>query len=296
LRVWRPILTPGPVICVYTIVGVIFVILGIILFVTWADTGQTRSVRYDDRCHLNDTCVVNIHVKEKLLKPVYFYYEIHNHFQNYRKYLKSRSDFQLRGSGYTYADVTSCDPDISPVSTDILDTSANIPEAQIYLPCGLVPANFFNDTFFLTSRNGSRIAWDNKGIAWSEEVHGKFHQPPSKVKGIRVIENFKDPDFIVWMRFATFSEYIKLYRVIRHDIEPGIYQVHINNSWPTKQWDGSKYVLLATASWIGGKNLGISVAFIIVGGLSLLLALLFALKQLILPRKLGDNSYYHWFK
>lgn len=68
-----------------------------------------------------------------------------------------------------------------------------------------------------------------QGIAWSSDLR-KFNNPPNGTKGIRIIENFKDEDFIVWMRVAGLPNFKKLYRIIDQDIPAGIYQIKIFNS------------------------------------------------------------------
>lgn len=46
----------------------------------------------------------------------------------------------------------------------------------------------------------------------------------------RVISNFEDEDFIVWMRTAGLPTFKKLYRIIDTDLQPGSYRVEIENS------------------------------------------------------------------
>jgi len=46
----------------------------------------------------------------------------------------------------------------------------------------------------------------------------------------RVISNFQDEDFVVWMRVAGLPTFKKLHRIINVDLEPGTYTVEIQNS------------------------------------------------------------------
>ena len=49
-------------------------------------------------------------------------------------------------------------------------------------------------------------------------------------------------------------------------------------------FDGTKAIVVSTTSWMGGKNPFLGYAYITVGALCLLLAILFAIKQKINPR------------
>lgn len=52
--------------------------------------------------------------------------------------------------------------------------------------------------------------------------------------------------------------------------------------------------VLSTVSWFGGKNDFLGISYIVVGTICLALALAFAAKQAICPRKLGDTRYLGW--
>jgi len=134
-----------------------------------------------------------------------------------------------------------------------------------------------------------------EGIAWDSDLDQKFNNP-SYTNGIRVIPDFKDEDFIVWMRVAALPTFKKLYRIIDEDLSPGNYTVEIQNFYPVEEFDGEKYVVISTVSWMGGKNPFLGYAYIVVGSLCILLGIAFALRHLIRPRKLGDVRYLDWNK
>jgi hypothetical protein len=155
---------------------------------------------------------------------------LHSH-----RYVKSRNDQQLRGEKVsTYSDLSDCDPIISLDGTSRQDW---------YLPCGLIAWSMFNGTYhhlylsfsyivdtFVLRQNDTIIPLRKKGIAWSSDANKKFKNPSKDAEGIRVIEDFEDEDFIVWMRTAGLPNFKKLYRIIDQDIEPGQYEVQIVNS------------------------------------------------------------------
>ena len=52
-----------------------------------------------------------------------------------------------------------------------------------------------------------------------------------------------------------------------------------------------KAVVITTTNWLGGKNLFLGWSYIVVGAICLLFAIVFIVKQLTCPRKLGDVKY-----
>jgi len=44
-----------------------------------------------------NTCYVTIDILEKVEGPVYIYYQLDNFYQNHRRYVKSRDNYQLAG-------------------------------------------------------------------------------------------------------------------------------------------------------------------------------------------------------
>jgi len=285
LKAWQPILTPKPVITTFLVLGTVFIPIGVVLLVASNNVIEV-SERYDDTCSINSTCKITLTVPEKMVAPVYFYYRLENYYQNHRRYVKSRNDPQLGGSSVSsYSSLSDCDPMIS------LDGSTN--PSNFLLPCGLIAWSMFNDTFAL-SQDGTRVPLRKQGIAWTSDVDKKFKNPPADAPGIRVIPDFEDEDFIVWMRTAGLPNFKKLYRIIDQDLDAGSYDVTITNNYPVHQFDGRKLVVLSTTTWIGGKNPFLGYAYIIVGAICILLGVCFALKHWISPRKLGDTKYLDW--
>ena len=62
--------------------------------------------------------------------PVYMYYSLTNYYQNHRRYVKSRDDYQLRG--YSYSLSSDCAP-------FVYDNSS-----RPYAPCGAIANSMFN--------------------------------------------------------------------------------------------------------------------------------------------------------
>lgn len=92
-------------------------------------------------------------------------------------------------------------------------------------------------------------------------------------------------DLIVWMRTAALSTFRKLYGKINVDLQPNSnITVEIENNYNTYTFGGKKILVLSTTSWLGGKNDFIGVAYLVFGGVSLILAIGFLLLYLYKPR------------
>jgi len=133
----------------------------------------------------------------------------------------------------------------------------------------------------------------------------------------------EDEHFIVWMRTAARPDFRKLYAKIDRDLAPGDYTIMVSNGreypgysgyynpwlstayyadpqnaapvpqtflWPAHTF-GKKRIVLSTTSWVGGKNGFLGWAYLVVGVVCIVLALAFAVKLQLSPRKLGTASF-----
>lgn len=64
--------------------------------------------------------------------------------------------------------------------------------------------------------------------------------------------------------------------------------------YPVEPFGGTKSVVFSTVSFVGGRNPFLGIAYIVVGGICILLGVLLTLRHLIKPRKLGDPQYLTW--
>jgi len=291
LKAWQPILTPIPVITTFLIVGIVFIPIGAVLLASSQAVVEV-SQRYDNvpNCSFRPSqCSVTLTVEQTMSSPVYLYYGLNNFYQNNRRYVQSRNDYQLRGiTESSYSSLSSCTPLIS------VNNSQN--SQDLYLPCGLIAWSMFNDSFILFGNENQIIPLRKQGIAWSSDVNVKFRNPLPNAPGVRLIPDFQDEDFIVWMRTAGLPNFRKLYRIIDQDLPPGNYTVLINNHFNVEDFGGEKHVILSTTSWIGGKNNFLGAAYIAVGGACFLLGIFFGCLHKFRPRKLGDTTYLEWNK
>lgn len=73
------------------------------------------------------------------------------------------------------------------------------------------------------------MQWKKEGIEWESDQDIAFQDGPIPPWTEANNSLINDPDFIVWMRLATFSNFVKLYRVVTEDLEPGIYFMDIES-------------------------------------------------------------------
>lgn len=215
------------------------------------------------------------------------YYMLENYYQNHRRYVKSRSDQQLRGAvGLTSSQLADCAPRAA-VDPDGADTVKNAIN-----PCGLIAWSLFNDTYTLRTPAGKLVPLSKAGIAWDSDVERKFKNTAETGANFPAFAGrdcspgsgqcSEDEDFIVWMRTAGLPTFRKLYRRIPTSLEPGDYALTIQNGvgatptnpatgkaqtqlYPVHPFGGTKSVVLTTTSYIGGKNDFLGYAYIIVG-------------------------------
>lgn len=110
LPAWRPVPSYGSTMIIFVIFGVIFLTLGIALYVM-SDKIQEATFNYNTVCGtpmLNGSisiCNKQFDIETTMIAPVYVYYQLDNFYQNHRRYVKSRDYKQLMGENRTLADI-----------------------------------------------------------------------------------------------------------------------------------------------------------------------------------------------
>mmetsp|Transcript_21833 Transcript_21833/g.22010 ORF Transcript_21833/g.22010 Transcript_21833/m.22010 type:complete len:358 (-) Transcript_21833:289-1362(-) len=336
LAAWQPILTPVKVIVIFLSIGIIFVPVGVTLLQESASLYES-TITYDGSgsigsCSITEAnqgrnCYVTFTMTRDVTGPLYVYYELENFYQNHRRYVKSRSPYQLMGLDGADPE-TECDPLVYNGTT-------------LLYPCGLIANSLFNDVISLSSVNHTL---DSGSISWPSDRKVKFKQPEGFKKALVVdgqsctqalgvpvnqckstvykgqnwyyfypnddstqylyesfpqiinpIEGVENEHFIVWMRTAGLPTFRKLYGKIRSDFKEGDQlSFQISNNFEVVSFDGKKSLVISTIGSFGGKNSFLGIAYIVVGSVCLLLTILFGLKQMIYPRDLGDAKYLGW--
>ncbi|KAL4649018.1 cell cycle control protein 50A [Arapaima gigas] len=322
LPAWQPILTAGTVLPAFFIIGLLFIPIGIGLYVTSNNIRELQidytgtepsspcfecSQNYSWNMTRSCACSVPFSLDQPFESNVFMYYGLSNFYQNHRRYVKSRDDSQLNGNLKSLKDPSKeCEP---------YRMNDGLPIA----PCGAIANSLFNDTLelFYNEPNGTKtqIPLLKKGIAWWTDKHVKFRNPTGDNANLTAIfqgttkpinwqkpvyeldtdaENngFINEDLIVWMRTAALPTFRKLYRIIekRGSASPtlprGNYTLEIIYNYPVRSFEGRKRMILSTISWMGGKNPFLGIAYITVGSICFFLGVVL----LIIHHKYGSRS------
>ncbi|OUM56543.1 hypothetical protein PIROE2DRAFT_18809, partial [Piromyces sp. E2] len=147
LKSWQPLLTPKNVIPIFFVIGIIFLPIGIALYVSSESVKEVvldytkcknggqpplpiRSWSYD-RINNENVCSLQFYVLEDIKKPVYLYYRLTNFYQNHRNYFKSYDPEQYKSATLLQKVDSACSP---------FDKKGD----QQYYPCGLVANSYFS--------------------------------------------------------------------------------------------------------------------------------------------------------
>ncbi|CAD8125582.1 unnamed protein product [Paramecium sonneborni] len=298
---WHPVPSVGSTIALFSIIGVIFVVLGIVITVINNNIQEVTIYKYDQKCspvEYNKKCSFTYKF-DQMKAPIYFYYELENFYQNHRRYVKSKSSTQLSGEEISLSDAEKyCEPIIYNkdleewqqvvyiTEDNILVTKESKPD-DIASPCGLVAKSFFNDTYEL-SLSGKKIELNQTGISWPNDK-GKKYKRAHDSENTQWIDP-ENEHFIVWMRTAGLPTFRKLWGRIEQDIEEGEYIIEFQNNYNPQMFAGAKNIVLSTSGPFGGKNLFLSIAFIVVGVIQLLIALAFLIKKIRAGPSFGQKN------
>ncbi|KAF7704101.1 hypothetical protein HF521_021173 [Silurus meridionalis] len=305
LPAWQPILSAGIVIPGFTLIGLAFIGIGVALFVTSQNikvlerdytgvTDDSSCGKCMDPTKKDCVCEVKFSFSELFEGPVFFYYGLSNYYQNYRTYGVSVDPYQLVGDTAYFL---SPDSNCSPYQNDSTGTPI--------VPCGSIANSMFTDSFTLYQIiNGqqSLVPFDRKGIAWWTDYNIKYRNP-APVNGSLALafsgttkpinwskpvyeldpndsanNGFLNQDFLVWMRRAALPNFRKLYGRIRegayaNGLPAGNYTLQINYNYPVQSFGGTKKVVFSNVSWMGGKNQFLGIAYLVMGSLCIIMAI-----------------------
>ena len=272
LPAWRPVPTILSIVIVFSIFGILFIILGIVLLI-YSNKVKSAEIEYTD-CTLGQICNKQLTLENDIDSPVFVYYQLNGFFQNSRRYVKSKETDQLTGDDISVHD--ECEPaeknkemGFSPSQT-ALDGSALDPEAYA-VPCGLMAKTFFNDTFSF-SIGSTDLTVDETNIAFDKDKK-LYDENPDRSKQWMDMTN---EHFLVWMRPSGLPNPKKLWGRIDRDLKQGEkIDIVINNNYDVSHYKGKKKIVLSNATKFGGKNKFLGISYIVVGALSILCAIIF---------------------
>ncbi len=285
LAAWRPVPTITSTTITFVAFGIVFITIGIIIISFSNNIVEIESPNYlTSKIDTNGISQISLTVTDTMKAPIMFYYQMKNFYQNHRRYVKSKSNNQLAGQILSDVEVKSdCDPvvynkDIYPGLKNYFN-NVTLDQNEVASPCGLIAKSFFNDTFqieYITTQN-TKISIDEKNIAWESDKELKYKMP-EKTSAFNPADHMwldvTDEHFMVWMRPAGLPTFRKLWGRINQDLAPGAYTVKVKRNYQI-DFGGEVAIVLSTVNAFGGKNSFLGISYIVVGGICLVMAILF---------------------
>ena len=280
--------TPRASVITLFVIGSTFFLLGI-LFLFLSQNNEEFSIRYDEICQDKPKCLVTLNITQNISGKIAFLYKLIGFYQNHRRIVDSISYTQLRGVYESYSNLQSCSPKISKNSSKLNE--------DIYVPCGLLPFSYFNDSFCLP-QNSSFEKFTDQNIALKSDLN-YFKPFNSKYdKSINWLSSYTDfpglnmnEHFIVWIRTAAMPDFLKLYMKCEDcTIRKGLYQIEIHMNYPKSMFPGERWLVLSKTSSIGSQSHFIVIAYFSMGSLGIIFAIAFLIHMLFCPKKFGDLS------
>lgn len=253
MSAWQPILTANTVLPWLLAIGIVFIPIGAYLLNT---SNQIQEYTFDytecwskqnssQKCadiianytlaKINPCkCSIKFELSESIDKDAFLYYALTNFYQNHRRYVRSRNDWQL--NGYTNLEkLTSCAP-----FDRAYDERQN--KSLLVAPCGAIANSIFNDTFELfyqlpnQTNDPVKVGLLEHDISWPTDRKYKFHNPADlkeldkfthPVNWRTYLQDFKvgnesafeNEHLIVWMRSAALPNFRKLWARVDHSAE-----------------------------------------------------------------------------
>jgi hypothetical protein len=228
LATWQPVLSPMYVVGCFIAIAAAFIPIGAAVLIATGNIVEVEVPYSDPVCTwgsspkmvetfpvnnntykvaLGCTKTITFTVPRKIEKPVYMYYKLSNFYQNYRRYLNSKSDMQIRGESLPKGDIESlCGPRTTTGDTkDEYTQQKGVFVEYMYNPCGMQPWAMFNDSATLYSVNAAGVSTlicdtalfsklnnsalpntkmncEKVGISWESDRDGKYKEPEAEPK------------------------------------------------------------------------------------------------------------------
>ena len=280
LPAWRPVPTILSIIIVFSFFGIAFIILGIFILLY---ANKIKSVEIDYTDCKNKNCNKSIKIEDDIDQPIFIYYQLDGFYQNARRYVKSKSIDQLTGK----ADATEdCEPAETNEEMGFTQSvnGGELDNKSIAIPCGLMAKSFFNDSFnFSINNDDSR--YDEENIAFEKDMELFNKEIDLSKQWTRIT----DKHFLVWMRPSGLPNPRKLWGRIKGDLKKGDEMtISIKNKYNVSYYDGKKKIIISNTNIFGGRNIFLGICYLVVGGLSLICAIIFPIGYKIQMSKEKD--------
>ena len=266
-------------------------------------------------------CILSFEIPNDIQPPILFYYRLTNFYQNHRRYVKSVDIEQLKGTARTTSEIES--GDCGPL--DVVNGKPYYPCGLIANSMFNDTFTSLNATNPSQNENSPSVYnMTTAGTSWAHEgdLYGKTKYKPSDVvpppnwqeqyidgsyDGLEELPNLHTWEaFQVWMRTAGLPTFSKLAQRNDNDVlRAGTYRLkiydrksahnarqivaHMSLGFPVQAYSGTKSILISTRTVMGGKNPFLGIAYIVVGGLCILLGAVFLATHLIKPRSVTQH-------
>lgn len=276
-------------------------------------------------------CILQYYLPDEMSAPTYFYYRLTNFYQNHRRYVASFDANQLKGHARSFDDIdnSDCTPlkgndtrklpyyPCGLIANSMFNDTFSNPVLQN-------PSNSSDNTTW------TYVMESDEGISWGSDksLYGETSYTPeqclpppnwqSRYPNGEYTSEYPPPNlkewgaFQVWMRTGALPSFSKLYQKNTTEaMRVGWYEIEIDDCmspiqiceslplishlvFPTKEYAGTKSILISKVTVMGGRNSFLAWCFIAVGALCIVLAVVFTLTHMFHPRKLGDHTYLSW--
>lgn len=116
-------------------------------------------------------------------------------------------------------------------------------------------------------------------------------------KQISPLVGILDEHFIVWMRTQSLPKFRKLYgRISENFSKNDVITFQVEANFEVRSFNANKAIIITNNAQFGAKNGALGIAYVVVGSLSLFLGMAFCLKQVFVPRQLGNPKKLGWVK
>jgi hypothetical protein len=287
LAAWRPVPTITSTSLTFLFFGIAFIVIGIIVL-SYSNKIVEVSQQYETVCGLNSKCKMTFNVESEMVGPIMIYYQLNNFYQNHRRYVKSKSNSQLKGTEYSLSDLqkaNDCDPifTMKDLGKTLSFNNKTMNESAPANPCGLIAKSLFTDTYAIKDSTGKEVFIDETNIAWEADKKLKYAQPvdptgkdPNYWQNVQWT-NTTNEHFMVWMRPAGLPNFRKLWGRVAQTMAPGNYTMEINSNYDVAQFKGQKLFVLSTVNSFGGKNSFLGISYIVVGCICVVMAIAFVI-------------------
>lgn len=286
---WRPAPTVASTTGTFSGFGIVFIAIGLVI-IKFTNMVYEKTINYSDSsaCPLGQKCNITFTIDQDVESPILMFYELDNYYQNYRYYVNSRNDKQLKGQYLTSDEAKSCWPATTNKEmgkTKSYKNNITLDENATAIPCGFIARTMFNDDFTLYKKKGEeepeKITINEKDIAW-ESDKSEFNNTDHPEKQWL---DMTDEHFIVWMRPAGFPSFRKIWGRIEKKLTKGEYLFEIDNKYNHTDFKGSKLIVLSTVNYFGGKNSFLGISYVVVGSICLLCAIIWVIVFGVFQRK-----------